>query len=173
MYNHTATRNWQSLLFCFQTASSTDVTPARLEQLVEWDKFPSNPATQIFHYNPRQRKTSTSNKIYTCKVCQLTFGTPSGLRFHSIKHGTRDFQYRCPFCEVKPWGSNSTTAFKEHLRKHGGSGFNYYCYLCETVIEKVKDFIAHAQECKAKLGNRETLWYQVDLVDPWAQILSY
>ena len=102
---------------------------------------------------PPHRQNSTPNsdarKRFECPDCDLKFATHSGLRFHSVKHGSRDFQYRCPFCNK---GFNATHHVKKHLKNHGGTGKNYYCYLCDSVIEKVKDFVEHAHNCKRQRG---------------------
>ena len=111
--------------------------------------------------NPRPRsKIAPGGKCYTCNICNATFGTSSGLRFHSVKHGQRDFQYRCPFCNK---GMNATTHLKEHLKQHGGTGFNFYCFLCDSTVEKVKDFILHVQSCKEQ-QSAEWASLRVDVV---------
>ena len=87
---------------------------------------------------------SRDQASYACKECPATFGSYSGLKWHSIKHGARDFQYHCPFCNH---GINSTTRLKQHLRKHGGDGINFYCCLCSSTSPTVKEFEAHTREC--------------------------
>ena len=106
---------------------------------------------QVHNLHPSQRKTKCrTDRKYKCQVCGFAFATAAGLRFHAVKHGIGDFMYKCPFCDK---GVNATEHMKVHLKTHGGSGKEFYCYLCGTVRKGVRDFLSHAEECKAAKAN--------------------